>query len=211
MGLTDEFNRAREWVKDLSFDVDDKFHNFEVRSCPAAASPRHRSPDTTSDHNPCTRRAPVRVPPLWKRPDVPRQGGGPRGPSPAGIRHGPSRLQVGEVPLILALAAIRSPIELHQPASTKGDRRRRQPGTDQRRRSRVRLLSRRGNFVLIRVPAEHCSSSSSTFLSLLVTQSTGRRPRRCFFVASLLRAVRASADPTDRSWTLSGVRRRRTD
>ncbi|KAL8280633.1 hypothetical protein RQP46_006956 [Phenoliferia psychrophenolica] len=31
MGLTDEFNRAREWVKDLSFDVDDKFHNFEAR------------------------------------------------------------------------------------------------------------------------------------------------------------------------------------
>ncbi|KAK4703773.1 hypothetical protein P7C70_g2433, partial [Phenoliferia sp. Uapishka_3] len=30
MGLTEEFNRAREWVKDLSFDIDDKFHNFEI-------------------------------------------------------------------------------------------------------------------------------------------------------------------------------------
>jgi hypothetical protein len=30
MGLDDEFKRAREWVKELSFDLDDKFHTFEV-------------------------------------------------------------------------------------------------------------------------------------------------------------------------------------
>jgi hypothetical protein len=30
MGLTKEYQQAREWVKDLSFDIDDKFHNFEV-------------------------------------------------------------------------------------------------------------------------------------------------------------------------------------
>lgn len=32
MGLDDEYQRAREWVKDLSFDIDDKYHNFEVSS-----------------------------------------------------------------------------------------------------------------------------------------------------------------------------------
>lgn len=32
MGLTDEYERARNWVEKLSFDIDDKFHNFEVRS-----------------------------------------------------------------------------------------------------------------------------------------------------------------------------------
>lgn len=30
MGLNDEFERAKNWVKDLSFDLDDKFNNFEV-------------------------------------------------------------------------------------------------------------------------------------------------------------------------------------
>ncbi|ORY88760.1 glycoside hydrolase [Leucosporidium creatinivorum] len=30
MGLNDEYKRARDWVKDLSFDIDDKFHNFEI-------------------------------------------------------------------------------------------------------------------------------------------------------------------------------------
>ena len=34
MGLTDEFERARNWVEKLSFDIDDKFHNFEVRIPP---------------------------------------------------------------------------------------------------------------------------------------------------------------------------------
>lgn len=30
LGMVNEYERAREWVKDLSFDVDDKFHTFEV-------------------------------------------------------------------------------------------------------------------------------------------------------------------------------------
>ncbi|KAI5481705.1 mannosyl-oligosaccharide alpha-1,2-mannosidase, glycoside hydrolase family 47 protein [Pseudohyphozyma bogoriensis] len=30
MGLKDEYERARAWVKDLSFDLDDKYHNFEI-------------------------------------------------------------------------------------------------------------------------------------------------------------------------------------
>lgn len=29
-GLKDEYERAREFVKTLSFDLDDKFHNFEI-------------------------------------------------------------------------------------------------------------------------------------------------------------------------------------
>lgn len=31
-GMEDEFNKCRNWVMDLSFDIDDKFHTFEVRS-----------------------------------------------------------------------------------------------------------------------------------------------------------------------------------
>ncbi|KAK4050154.1 mannosyl-oligosaccharide alpha-1,2-mannosidase [Microbotryomycetes sp. JL201] len=30
MGLDDEFQRAHKWVKDLSFDIDDKLHHFEI-------------------------------------------------------------------------------------------------------------------------------------------------------------------------------------
>lgn len=29
-GLTDEYRRARDWVENLDFDLDDKFHTFEV-------------------------------------------------------------------------------------------------------------------------------------------------------------------------------------
>lgn len=31
-GLKDEYQRARDWVAELSFDLDDKFHTFEVRT-----------------------------------------------------------------------------------------------------------------------------------------------------------------------------------
>ncbi|GAA5950758.1 hypothetical protein JCM8115_004964 [Rhodotorula mucilaginosa] len=33
-GLTDEYRRARDWVEKLSFDLDDKFHTFEVKLVP---------------------------------------------------------------------------------------------------------------------------------------------------------------------------------
>jgi hypothetical protein len=29
-GLTDEYKRARDWVANVSFDLDDKFHTFEI-------------------------------------------------------------------------------------------------------------------------------------------------------------------------------------
>lgn len=30
-GLKDEYKRARDWVAELGFDLDDEFHTFEVR------------------------------------------------------------------------------------------------------------------------------------------------------------------------------------
>lgn len=31
VGLDDEYKRARDWVANINFDLDDKFHTFEVR------------------------------------------------------------------------------------------------------------------------------------------------------------------------------------
>lgn len=30
-GLDDEYRKARDWVETLNFDLDDKYHTFEVR------------------------------------------------------------------------------------------------------------------------------------------------------------------------------------
>lgn len=38
MNMTAEYSRAREWVKTLSFDLDDKFHTFEVNCLLATRS-----------------------------------------------------------------------------------------------------------------------------------------------------------------------------
>lgn len=70
MGLTEEYERAREWVKDLSFDVDDKYHNFEVNfSHNAAKGAKECLSDlifVCTDHDPCIRWASGSFSPLGK-------------------------------------------------------------------------------------------------------------------------------------------------
>jgi hypothetical protein len=39
LGMNDEYERAQDWIRQLSFDLDDKYHNFEVRLT------RERSPE----------------------------------------------------------------------------------------------------------------------------------------------------------------------
>lgn len=46
-GLTDEYRRARDWVEKLSFDLDDKFHTFEVSRVPVISSPDKRRIDVS--------------------------------------------------------------------------------------------------------------------------------------------------------------------
>lgn len=73
------------------------------------------------DHDSSTRWPALRIPPLWERSDVPRQGVGPRRPTPACLRY-----TVGHPP------------QLHQSRNSRRDPRQRQLRALKRRRGRVR-------------------------------------------------------------------------
>jgi hypothetical protein len=93
-GLTDEYRRARDWVEKLSFDLDDKFHTFEVKLVPVILTPGKRRIDVSppwsyTDHDPRPRGVALGVPLLWReRSDAPRQGRRSRRPLASSVRDG---------------------------------------------------------------------------------------------------------------------------
>ena len=92
MGLTEEYERAREWIANkLTFDVNGNVSTFEVRlpvlhffrSSTCSWSLRTSATYTADDH-PCARRTSCDVPPDRGR-NVPGEGEGLGGPHHSGI------------------------------------------------------------------------------------------------------------------------------
>lgn len=117
-GLTEEFERARKWVKDLSFDIDDKFHNFEASSRPARGT---MALIRVADHDSRAGRPSLCLSPLWERHDVPGEGSGPGGSLAARVRLGTSSCSRRKSLLTcLSIAALRNPLQLYQPPHAQG-------------------------------------------------------------------------------------------
>lgn len=163
-GLEDEYKRARDWVAAVSFELDDKFHTFEVRRVDGLVQARpcrvgsyragaqrnlahirlltRRSRSASSGA--CSRRTTSRA--RRTRCSSTRPSTSPTVSSPHSTRCARSPL-----PLLLPArcyhegscsrprtAALGPPDELRQPRTAPRDPRRRQQRPDERRRGRVR-------------------------------------------------------------------------